>query len=251
MNVLEDVRGSAGDGHGSGGMAISRLGSGLSAADHHEDALSVKRARLSLMRRNGASEHNILALQSNLATTYACVGRLEEALRLRRDVHLGFLRLLGEDHGTTVVAGSNYALSLHSLKRFGGVKSLLRKTLPVAQRGFGEGDAYTLRMRMAYAMALYEDGCATLDDLHEAVKTLEETARTAERVLGGAHPMTEVIEESLQESRAVLDARESGRDRGDIESLFWTLRKWRRRGPRKAKQVFVQTQLPPQQTRSN
>ena len=50
---------------------------------------------------------------------------------------------------------------------------------------------------------------ATLDDLREAVATLEETARTAGRVLGGAHPLTEGIEESLWESRAVEARREA------------------------------------------
>ena len=35
--------------------------------DHHEDALSVKEAELSVKRRIGVSEHNILVVQSNLA----------------------------------------------------------------------------------------------------------------------------------------------------------------------------------------
>ena len=57
--------------------------------------------------------------------------------------------------------------------------------------------------------ALYANTGATLDDLREAVATLEETARTAGRVLGGAHPLTEGIEESLWESRAVEARREA------------------------------------------
>ena len=53
-----------------------------------------------------------------------------------------------------------------------------------------------------------DDG-ATLDDYREAVTTLEETARTAQRVLGGAHPTTGAIELALENSRAVLAARET------------------------------------------
>ena len=49
-------------------------------------------------------------------------------------------------------------------------------------------------MRWVYAQALYEDPSATLDDLREAVTTLEETARIARRVFGGAHPITMGIE---------------------------------------------------------
>ena len=42
-----------------------------------------------------------------------------------------------------------------------------------------------------------------------AVATLEETERTARRVLGGAHPATEGIEFHLREARAALRAREN------------------------------------------
>ena len=60
-----------------------------------------------------------------------------------------------------------------------------------------------------YARALYKDDSATLDDLREAVATLEETKRIARRVLGGAHPATKVIENYLKESRITLHARET------------------------------------------
>ena len=56
---------------------------------------------------------------------------------------------------------------------------------------------------------LYKDDGATLDDLREAVTTLEETERTARRVFGGAHPLTTEIERDLQNNaRPALRARE-------------------------------------------
>ena len=55
-----------------------------------------------------------------------------------------------------------------------------------------------------YAQALFQDANATLDDLREAVTTLEETARTARRVLGGTHPLTSAIEEDLLKTQATL-----------------------------------------------
>ena len=58
-------------------------------------------------------------------------------------------------------------------------------------------------------MALYKDDSATLDDLREAVTTLEDTERTARRVLGGAHPLIGGIEFSLEKARAALRARET------------------------------------------
>ena len=49
-----------------------------------------------------------------------------------------------------------------------------------------------------------EDPGATLDDLREAVTTLEETLRTARRVLGGGHPMTGSIARELQSALSRL-----------------------------------------------
>ena len=78
-----------------------------------------------------------------------------------------------------------------------------------ARRVLGEHDVLTLYMKMHHAEALYEDGGATLDDLREAVTTLEETARIARRVLGGAHPLTETIDSELEKTRAALRNRET------------------------------------------
>ena len=56
--------------------------------------------------------------------------------------------------------------------------------------------------RKLYATTLCLDRDATLDDLNEAVTTLEEIEPTARRVLGGAHPLVGSIEEDLQNARA-------------------------------------------------
>ena len=64
-------------------------------------------------------------------------------------------------------------------------------------------------VRCKVTMTLYKDEGATLDDLREAVTTLEEIERTARRVLGGAHPLTKGIEDDLRNARATLGARET------------------------------------------
>ena len=64
-------------------------------------------------------------------------------------------------------------------------------------------------MRKIYAKALYRDDGATLNDLREAVATLEDAARIARRVFGGEHPHTTGIENFLQHARAVLRACET------------------------------------------
>ena len=64
-------------------------------------------------------------------------------------------------------------------------------------------------MRWTYAQSLYLDAGATLDDLREAVTTLEDVEQTARRVLGGANPNTVRIEGTLQNARAALAARDT------------------------------------------
>ena len=119
------------------------------------------------------------------------------------------------------IAALNYASSLNRLQRFDEAKSLMRKTIPVARRVLGGDNGITLRVKFTYALALYNDTGATLDDLSEAVATLEETERTARRVLGGAHPIVQASERSLEHARAALRAREGDVDalRGGVEAL--------------------------------
>ena len=73
----------------------------------------------------------------------------------------------------------------------------------------------TLRLGWNYADALYTDPDATLDDIREAVRTLEDLERTTRRVFGGAHPTTTGIEAELRRARADLRARETG----DVSSI--------------------------------
>ena len=190
------------------GLAMTVLGNGLSVADHHEDALVVREADLSMARRLGDSAGNILVTQTNLACTYEKLGRHVEAERMRKDVYSRRLELSGEENKQTLVAAHNYAESLLTLESFEEAKALLRKTLPVARRVLGENDLLPLSMRTNYARALYQDPSVTLSDLREAVSTLEEIERTARRVLGGGHPTTGMIEVSLRKARAALSARD-------------------------------------------
>ena len=53
-----------------------------------------------------------------------------------------------------------------------------------------------------------QDPGATLDDVREAVTTLEDTASIARRVLGGSNPLTEDIEVKLRDASDALAARE-------------------------------------------
>ena len=193
-------------------MAMSTLGNGLHDARHDEAALSVREAELATLRRLGAPEEDVLGVQTNLSNSYQSLGRLDEALRLRQDVYSGRLKRSGEEHEDTLLEANNYANLLVRLERFEEAKSLYRKTLPVAQRVLGEGHEVTLRLRWFSASVVFMDTGDALDDLREAMTTLEEVERTARRVLGGAHPLAEAIERDLRDARATLRAREGSRE---------------------------------------
>ena len=83
----------------------------------------------------------------------------------------------------------------------------MRKMTPAARRVLGDKDRLTLKIRWACGLSLYKDAGATLDDLREAVTTLEGADRTARQVLGGTHPTTVMVGRYLREARAALSAR--------------------------------------------
>ena len=188
-------------------MAMNVLGLGLSEARHDEDALAVQEAELATMRRLGADEEGILITRGNIAMSYRRLGRLEDALRMRRDIYSGWLRLEEENHNTFREA-ANYASSLIHLQHYAEARSLLRRTIPVARRVFGESNEITLNMRWNYAIVL-GDPTGTLDDLREAVTMFEEMVPNVRRVLGGSNPTTLLGEEALRDARATLRAREA------------------------------------------
>ena len=88
---------------------MNQLGNGLTAANHHEAALSVVEAELSMLRRLGSSdsEASILLVMSNIATTYDRLGRHEEAISMRQEVYSGRLKLNGKENEQTLLVALN------------------------------------------------------------------------------------------------------------------------------------------------
>ena len=115
---------------------------------------------------------------------------------------------------STASRRSYYAMSLKDLSRFDEARALLRKVMPVARRVLGESYQRTLEMRWLYAMTLYQDDAATLDDLREAVETLESVAPLWKRVFGPAHPETPKLQLALKNARKALAARSAASSSG-------------------------------------
>ena len=108
--------GATGDGRDAAWRCSERIEAG-----RYADSLSVMEAQLSLYRRIGASEHNLLE-----------DARVGDDPNMLRNVYSGRLRLNGEEHFSR--AANNYADLLNGQRHFKQAKSLLRKTMPSSWR---------------------------------------------------------------------------------------------------------------------
>ena len=196
------------------GLAMNLLGNGLNDAGHFEDALSVREAELSTIRRLGAPEQRMLSTLANIGTTYEYLGQLEKGLGIKQHVYARSMEFYGKEDERALIEANNYADSLKGLQRFEEAKALLHKTLPVARRVLGENDNLTLMMRCIYASALYRAEKATLDDVREAVAMFDELARTTRRKLGEAHPLAVMVAQDLQNVEGKLRKHEELEDMG-------------------------------------
>mmetsp|Transcript_866 Transcript_866/g.2451 ORF Transcript_866/g.2451 Transcript_866/m.2451 type:complete len:406 (+) Transcript_866:808-2025(+) len=203
--------------------ATRLLGNVLFDAGDHEDALLARQAELSLMKRVGAPGDHMLRVQTRVGYSYNALGRHEEGLPLQRDVYSGRLKLHGENHQETIWSAGYLANSLYRTRRFDEGKALLRKVIPVARRVLGKGNIDVIRLRWSYGLFLYRAPDATLDDIREAVATMEETYGTVRRAFGAEHSYTrEMDPKDIRFAQAELRARE-GKWRGISEALGYVM----------------------------
>jgi hypothetical protein len=189
-------------------MAINQLANGLQVSGHQEHALSVREVELATEERLGASPLRTLATRSNLALSYYHLGRIEDALRLQREVYTGW-QILSVSSQLREAVGDCLTISVGNLtellvgaSEFEEAQSLAREKLPAVIDRHGPDDILTLEVRTWYARALFRAGGAAEDDLSEAQTILEDVLRRSRRVLGDSHPDTERARKFLEEARS-------------------------------------------------
>ena len=184
---------------------MNLLGNGLFAAQHGEDALSVRETELSMRRRIGAPAAAILNAQANLASSYQLLGRLEDALSVERDIYSRRLKICGEDSHDALSETVNLALILRNTGNKPEAKELLQARIPVAERSLGRENYVYFRLCWLYAVSLVDAASTTtLDDLVRAEALLDDTYTRFRRVMGDGHPDTPRIHKRLLEVRGVL-----------------------------------------------
>ena len=195
-------------------MAMNQLANGLAVAEYHEDSLSVREAELATEERLGASPLRTLVTRGNLALSYYHLGRIEDALRLQREVYTGWqiLSVSSEVLSSSALreaVGDSLAISVGNLtellvaaREFEEAQSLAREKLPAIIDRHGPDDPLTLEVRTWYARALFRAGDAAEDDVSEAEEVLEDVLLRSKRVLGDSHPDTERARKFLEEVRS-------------------------------------------------
>ena len=149
-----------------------------------------------------------LATRSNLALSYYHLGRIEEALRLQREVYTGWQILslssqLREAVGDCLtISVGNLTEILIAAREFEEAQSLAREELPAIIDRHGPDGSLTLEVRAWYARALFRADGASEDDVAEALTILEDVLRRSKRVLGDSHPDTERARKFLEEVRS-------------------------------------------------
>ena len=69
----------------------------------------------------------------------------------------------------------------------------------------------TNRPQIETSLVFAKDKSSTFDEFREAVTTFEDTARTARRVLGGAHPLVPLMEKTWRAVREQLPSLREGK----------------------------------------
>ncbi len=191
-------------------MAMNQLANGLAVAEYHEDSLSVREAELATEERLGASPLRTLVTRGNLALSYYHLGRIEDALRLQREVYTGWQILsvssevlsssaLREAVGDCLtISVGNLTELLVAAREFEEAQSLAREKLPAIIDRHGPDHTLTLEVRTWYARALFLEG----EELSAAENVLEDVWRRSKRVFSDSHPDTERARKFLEDVRS-------------------------------------------------
>ena len=170
----------------------------------------MQEAELSILRRLGEPVlETKLVAQNNLAGTYYKLGRLEQALSLRRDIYSGHLRHrdLGPLHHNTLGAALNLSTSLVDAGNYAEARAFMRDQMELVRRALGTDHPYTLDFQWGYSRAFTLDKDVSAEQLAEVATTLEKTLEISQRVCGREHPRTCSIRGELTFAREEIAQR--------------------------------------------
>ena len=93
---------------------------------------------------------------------------------------------------------------MDELQQFDEARAFLRDRIPEATRALGKDHDITFKLQRMYAQCLYENDCASRDEVTAAIAQLEDLDRRTTRTYGAAHPQTCSTRDRLAEAREKL-----------------------------------------------
>ena len=131
------------------------------------------------------------------------LGKLDEALQLRRQDFESKLLNLGATHGEVLGSAQNLAHTLVEKGDWAEARTFLTEQIPIAQRALGPDAQITLCLRALKGQALC-NGDVSVANAVDAVAISEDTLKRSQRILGATHPRTKAIQDDVRLARECL-----------------------------------------------
>jgi tetratricopeptide (TPR) repeat protein len=175
------------------GTSFWYLGNAKIAADQYAAARSIYTEHL------GTDHPDTLLSMINLANSYAALGRLTDALKLREETLALQKTKLGPDHPHTLATMNNLANTYEALGRHAEALKLNEETLALSKAKLGTDHPDTLANMNNLANSYFALGRHA-----EALKLNEETLALRKAKLGADHPDALLSMNNLANSYAAL-----------------------------------------------
>ncbi len=172
----------------------------LRLAEYERARDQFDRARALFTRHRGPEHSNTLSSMSNLASSYAALGRPADALTLREEVLAIQKRVLSKDHPHTLASMMNLASSYADLNRPADALALCEEVLAIQKRVLPKGHPDTLASMNNLASSF-----EALNRPADALALREEVPAIMKRVLPPDHPDTLTSMNNLANSYAALN----------------------------------------------
>lgn len=190
------------------------LGSGLSTASRHREALVVHKAHLahtSKFAHLGDTWHDIVSSKSNIAACLSELGMYDTALTTFRECYALQVQDEGPDTHTSLSIALNLCSVLSQQGHDDESEQFSDEQRAVARRALGAEHTLTFQLNAVYAQSLWMRDHPTTKHLCGAIAVLEKIIRTSSRVLGNQNPVTAKFEYDLGVARDTLgELRERG-----------------------------------------
>ena len=206
LDLVEQLRATAGQDHSKGLFSHSRTADALTHALWYAVELGDPQAAVSLSdavhllaKTLGPDHPGTLVSRVSLASAYQAAGRINEAVLLFERTLADCERALGPDHPDTLASRGGLASAYRSAGRLDEAIDLHEQVLADCERALGPDHPRILTSRGGHALAYEAAG-----RLDKAIGLLEQTLADHERALSPDHPDTRLFRGNLADTyRAV------------------------------------------------